>query len=160
MLEIIDNSNKPKEEQYAILISQAKSLVDGEQDLSANLGNIMSLLKYSMNFFWVGLYRVENEMLVLSAFQGPVACTRIPKGKGVCGACWTENRAIIVSNVDEFPGHIACSSQTKSEIVLPVRNAKNNVLYVLDIDSEHLNHFNADDQKGLESIVKVIEELL
>lgn len=160
MFETVAINNKSKEEQYAILVSQAKSLVDGEKDLTANLGNIMSLLKYSMDFFWVGLYKVDGETLVLSSFQGPVACTRIPKGKGVCGNCWSKNETIIVPNVDEFPGHIACSSETKSEIVLPVRNNKNEVSFVLDIDSEHLNHFDKEDQIGLEKIVQIIEELI
>ena len=147
-------------EKYLLLEEQVKSLVYGEDDLIANLSNIMSALKYGMNYFWVGVYKVAGDQLVLGPFQGPVACTRIPKGKGVCGACWEEKQTIIVSNVDEFPGHIACSSATKSEIVLPIRNKKGEVVFVLDIDSTKLNDFDTEDQKGLEKIVTIIESIL
>ena len=120
----------------------------------------MSALKYGMNYFWVGIYKVTDDQLVLGPFQGPVACTRILKGRGVCGTCWEKNQTIIVGNVDEFPGHIACSSDTKSEIVLPVRNKEGEVAFVLDIDSTSLNVFNTEDQKGLEKIVTIIESIL
>ena len=147
-------------EKYLLLEEQVKSLVYGEDDLIANLSNIMSALKYGMNYFWVGVYKVAGDQLVLGPFQGPVACTIIPKGRGVCGACWEEKQTIIVSNVDEFPGHIACSSATKSEIVLPIRNKKGEVAFVLDIDSTKLNDFDTEDQKGLEKIVTIIESIL
>ena len=120
----------------------------------------MSALKYGMNYFWAGVYKVADNQLVLGPFQGPVACTRILKGRGVCGACWERNQTIIVGNVDEFPGHITCSSSTKSEIVLPVRNKEGEVAFVLDIDSAKLNDFNTEDQKGLEKIVTIIESIL
>ena len=147
-------------EKYLLLEEQVKSLVYGEDDLIANLSNIMSALKYGMNYFWVGVYKVAGDQLILGPFQGPVACTRIAKGRGVCGACWEEKQTIIVSNVDEFPGHIACSSATKSEIVLPIRNKKGEVAFVLDIDSTKLNDFDTEDQKGLEKIVTIIESIL
>ena len=147
-------------EKYLLLEEQVKSLVYGEDDLIANLSNIMSALKYGMNYFWVGVYKVAGDQLILGPFQGPVACTRIAKGRGVCGACWEEKQTIIVSNVNEFPGHIACSSATKSEIVLPIRNKKGEVVFVLDIDSTKLNDFDTEDQKGLEKIVTIIESIL
>ena len=154
------NPSLPAAEKYLLLEEQVKSLVYGEDDLIANLSNIMSALKYGMNYFWVGVYKVAGDQLVLGPFQGPVACTRIRKGRGVCGACWEEKQTIIVSNVDEFPGHIACSSATKSEIVLPIRNKKGEVAFVLDIDSTKLNDFDTEDQKGLEKIVTIIESIL
>ena len=154
------NPSLPITEKYLLLEEQVKALVYGEKDLIANLSNIMSAMKYGMNYFWVGIYKVDGDQLVLGPFQGPVACTRIPKGRGVCGSCWENNATIIVDNVDEFPGHIACSSETKSEIVLPVRNNKGEVAFVLDIDSSNLNDFNKEDQIGLEKIVNIIESIL
>ena len=154
------NPSLPITEKYLLLEEQVKALVYGEKDLIANLSNIMSAMKYGMNYFWVGIYKVDGDQLVLGPFQGPVACTRIPKGRGVCGSCWEKNVTIIVDNVDEFPGHIACSSETKSEIVLPVRNNKGEVAFVLDIDSSNLNDFNKEDQIGLEKIVNIIESIL
>ena len=154
------NPSLPTTERYLLLEEQIKALVYGEEDLIANLSNIMSALKYGMNYFWVGIYKVDGNQLILGPFQGPVACTRILKGRGVCGACWERNQTIIVGNVDEFPGHIACSSATKSEIVLPVRNKEGEVAFVLDIDSTKLNDFDAEDQKGLEKIVTIIESIL
>ena len=154
------NPSLPAAEKYLLLEEQVKALVYGEDDLIANLINIMSALKYGMNYFWVGVYKVAGDQLILGPFQGPVACTRIAKGRGVCGACWAEKQTIIVSNVDEFPGHIACSSATKSEIVLPIRNKKGEVAFVLDIDSTKLNDFDTEDQKGLEKIVTIIESIL
>jgi len=153
-LDIID-----KAEKYQSLIPQIKALVEGEKDFIANLSNIMAALKYGMNFFWVGCYFVKDNELVLGPFQGPVACTRIAFGKGVCGTSWKEMKTIIVPDVDKFPGHIACSSDSKSEIVLPV--FKNKVVaLVLDIDSAELNTFDTIDQKYLEEIVHLIESLL
>jgi len=154
------NKNLPTLEKYHLLESQIKALVYGEENFIANLSNIMSALKYGMNYFWVGIYKVDKDQLVLGPFQGPVACTRIPKGRGVCGSCWEKNETIIVENVDEYPGHIACSSDSKSEIVLPIRNKKGEVAFVLDIDSSELSDFNHEDQIGLEKVVKIIESIL
>jgi len=153
--DIVDKSSK-----YQSLIPQIKALVEGEKDIIANLSNIMSALKYGMDFFWVGCYFVKDNELVLGPFQGPVACTRIAFGKGVCGTSWKEKKTIIVPDVNKFPGHIACSSDSKSEIVLPVFNSNKDVALVLDIDSANLNTFDAIDQQYLEEIVQLIESLL
>jgi L-methionine (R)-S-oxide reductase len=147
-----------KEEKYQSLIPQIKALVEGEKDFIANLSNIIAALKYGMDFFWVGVYFVKDEELVLGPFQGPIACTRIAYGKGVCGTCWKENRTIIVPDVDKFPGHIACSSDSKSEIVIPIFK-DNKVAMVLDIDSSELNTFDTTDQRHLEDITHLIETL-
>src|SRR4029079_10048004 len=144
-----------KEEQYASLLPQIKALLEGQPDLIPNLANITGALKEQFNWLWVGFYLVKNDELVLAPFQGPVACTRIKKGRGVCGACWQEEETIIVPDVEKFPGHIACSSLSRSEIVTPViRN--NKVVGVLDVDSEKLNQFDATDKKFLEEIVSCI----
>ncbi len=145
-----------KEERYEMLLPQIESLVAGEPDAVANLSNIAAALKQTFNFFWVGFYLVKENELVLGPFQGPIACTRIGLGKGVCGTSWKEKRTIIVPNVDEFPGHIACSSDSKSEIVLPAyKNGR--VLLVLDVDSDKLNDFDETDALYLERLIKVIE---
>jgi L-methionine (R)-S-oxide reductase len=145
-----------KEEQYQSLLPQIKGLLEGETDLVANLANITAALKEQFGWLWIGFYLVKNEELVLGPFQGPVACTRIKKGKGVCGTSWNEAKTIIVPDVEKFPGHIACSSLSKSEIVLPViRN--NKVIAVLDVDSEELNQFDSIDQHNLEDIISLIE---
>ena len=150
-----------KEEQYKELIPQIKGLLTGEPDLTANLGNICAALKEQFGWLWVGFYWVKpfgsaQEELVLAPFQGPVACTRIRKGKGVCGTSWAEAKTLIVPDVEQFPGHIACSSLSKSEIVVPViKNGQ--VLGVLDVDSTELNTFDTTDQKYLEEIVSLIE---
>ncbi|MBX2965242.1 MAG: GAF domain-containing protein [Cyclobacteriaceae bacterium] len=157
--ELILSASANKEERYKALIPQLESLVAGEPDLIANLANIAAALKQTMNFFWVGFYLVKNNQLVLGPFQGPVACTRIAFGKGVCGTSWKEKRTIIVPNVDEFPGHIACNSASKSEIVLPV--IKNNeVFLVLDVDSDKLNDFDTVDERELDKIIKMIEGMI
>ncbi len=156
-LVIQGNSRK---EQYLSLLPQLKALVEGETDKWAALGNIMSAIKYGMNFFWVGIYVVKNNELVLGSFQGTVACTRIAFGKGVCGHCWKEKKTIIVENVDAFAGHIACSSESKSEIVLPVFDKKGEVVMVLDVDSEHLAHFDQTDEQYLKEVVQIIEKIL
>jgi len=144
-----------KEEQYQSLIPQIKALLEGETDLIANLANVSAALKEQFKFFWVGFYLVKGNELVLGPFQGPVACTRIAFGRGVCGAAWKERKTLIVPDVDAFPGHIACSSASKSEIVLPViRN--NEVVAVLDVDSEQLDQFDADDEKYLSEIIELI----
>lgn len=144
-----------KEEQYQSLIPQIEALLYGEPDLVANLANICAALKEQFKWFWVGFYLVKNEELVLGPFQGPVACTRISKGKGVCGTVWQEGRTLIVPDVDEFPGHIACSSASRSEIVLPLFY-NNEVVGVLDVDSEHLAHFDDIDAKYLEKVIALI----
>ena len=133
--------------------------MEGEPDIVANLSNIAAALKQTMNFFWVGFYIVRNDQLVLGPFQGPIACTRINFGKGVCGTSWKEKNTILVPNVDEFPGHIACSSASKSEIVLPAfKNGE--VALVLDVDSDVLNDFDNTDRESLEKVMRIIEKLL
>ncbi|MCE2848055.1 MAG: GAF domain-containing protein [Chitinophagaceae bacterium] len=144
-----------KEEQYLSLIPQIKGLVNGETDLVANLANIAAALKEQFDFFWVGFYLVKAEELVLGPFQGPVACTRIRKGRGVCGTSWDQANTIIVPDVEKFPGHIACSSISKSEIVVPL--IKDNAVWaVLDVDSDHYNSFDETDARFLEQIVALI----
>jgi L-methionine (R)-S-oxide reductase len=145
-----------KEEQYQSLIPQIEALLYGETDQIANMANISAALKEQFNWFWVGFYLVKNDELVLGPFQGPVACTRIKKGKGVCGSSWQQNEILIVPNVDEFPGHIACASASKSEIVLPVYQ-KGNIIGVLDVDSEYLAHFDEVDGKYLNQIIKFLD---
>ena len=144
-----------KEERYSNLLPQVKGLLEGEPELVANLANISAALKEQFGWLWVGFYLVKGEELVLGPFQGPVACTRIKKGRGVCGKCWENKRTLIVADVEKFPGHIACSSLSRSEIVIPV--IKNyEVVAVLDADSEALNHFDETDKKYLEEIVEMI----
>ncbi|MFD2871570.1 GAF domain-containing protein [Mucilaginibacter ximonensis] len=144
-----------KKEQYISLIPQIEALLYGETDLIANLANITAALKEQFKWFWVGFYLVKNNELVLGPFQGPVACTRIGKGKGVCGSSWEQAKTLIVPDVDAFPGHIACASASRSEIVLPLfRN--NEVVGVLDVDSEHLAHFDETDAHFLEQIITLI----
>ncbi len=157
--ELLINNQATKEEKYTSLIPQIEALVTGEPDLTANLANIASALKYGMGFFWVGFYLVKEDELVLGPFQGPIACTRIRKGKGVCGTSWQKGATILVDNVDEFPGHIACSSDSKSEIVLPAfKNGE--VALILDVDSDQLSDFDAIDQKHLEDLMRIVERLL
>lgn len=144
-----------KEEQYEALLPQIKALVEGEPDLVANLANTAAALREQFGWLWVGFYLVKENELVLGPFQGPVACTRIRKGRGVCGTSWAEARTLIVPDVEKFPGHIACSSRSRSEIVLPLwRNGE--VAGVLDIDSEDPDQFDHTDQKWLEEIVSLI----
>lgn len=141
-----------KESQYKSLLPQIKALIEGEDDLIANLANISAALKAQFNFFWVGFYVVKNEELILGPFQGPIACTRIKKGKGVCGSAWAENKVLIVPDVEKFPGHIACSLDAKSEIVLPFyRNGT--IIGVLDIDSDTLNSFDSVDKEYLTQLL-------
>jgi len=145
-----------KQEQYEALLPQIKGLLSGEPDLIANLANISAALHEQFGWLWVGFYIVKEDELVLGPFQGPVACTRIRKGKGVCGTSWERETTLIVPDVEKFPGHIACSSKSKSEIVVPlIRNGK--VIAVLDVDSEALNDFDATDQQYLEQILNLIE---
>ena len=144
-----------KEEQYLQILPQINGLIEHEKDLIANLANITAALKQQFNWWWVGFYLIKNNELVLGPFQGPVACTRIQYGRGVCGTSWKEKKTIIVDDVSIFPGHIACSSFSKSEIVVPVFS-NNQIIGVLDVDSEHLQHFDDVDKKHLEEIVKLI----
>lgn len=141
-----------KKELYENLLPQLKSLVECENDIIANMANVSACLKDTFNFWWVGFYRVINDELVLGPFQGPLACTRIRKGKGVCGTAWQKAETVVVPDVDEFPGHIACSSLTKSEIVVPIFKG-NDVVAVLDIDSERLANFDETDKSFLEELV-------
>lgn len=144
-----------KEEMYATIIPQIKILIEGEPDLIANLANIAATLKEQFGWFWVGFYLVKNEALVLAPFQGPVACTRINKGRGVCGSSWLQAQTLIVPDVSKFPGHIACSSLSVSEIVVPIIRNKE-VIGVLDVDSEKPAFFDETDKKYLEQIVAEI----
>ena len=151
MAEHLIIKGETKEELYATLLPQLKSLVEGESDIIANMANVAAALKQTFDFFWVGFYIVKEEMLVLAPFQGPLACTRIRYGKGVCGTAWKEARTIIVPDVEQFPGHIACSSASRSEIVVPViRDGK--VVAVLDIDSDKLSEFDKMDAEYLEQL--------
>ena len=157
--ELIISPSTDKQERYETLIPQIELLIEGENDVVANLSNIAAALKQSMNFFWVGFYMVKENQLVLGPFQGPIACTRIQLGKGVCGTSWKEKKVILVPNVDEFPGHIACSSASKSEIVLPAfKNGE--VALVLDVDSDKLNDFDATDELALGKVMQLIERFL
>ena len=144
-----------KEDQYVQLLPQIKSLVGGEMDMIANMANISAALKEQFGWLWVGFYIVKNDELVLGPFQGPIACTRIQKVRGVCGKAWIEMKTIIVDNVADFSGHIACSSLSKSEIVIPIYEG-NKVLGVLDVDSEQHAHFDETDKKYLEKIIEFI----
>lgn len=144
-----------RSEQYRSLIPQVKALLDGETDLIANMANMAAALKEQFGWLWVGFYLVKKDELVLGPFQGPVACTRIKKGRGVCGKCWEDKSTLIVADVEKFPGHIACSSLSRSEIVIPVLK-EGEVVAVLDADSELLNHFDDTDRKYLEEMVGMI----
>lgn len=159
MAESLIITGTSKQEKYESLLPQIKALVEGESDYIANISNIMSALKFGMNWFWVGVYFVKDDQLVLGPFQGPIACTRIAFGKGVCGSSWKEKKTIIVEDVELFPGHIACSSLSKSEIVVPAFDKNGNVTLVLDVDSEHLATYDETDKHYLEQIVRIIEQL-
>jgi len=145
-----------KQEQYQSLIPQIEALLNGETDLVANLANITAALKEQFKWFWVGFYMVKEGQLVLGPFQGPVACTRIAKGKGVCGAAWEQGKTLIVPDVDAFPGHIACSSLSRSEIVIPLYH-NDQIVGVLDVDSEELDQFDQTDAKYLEQIIQLLQ---
>ena len=158
MAEDLNIHTGTKQEQYEALIPQIAGLLHGETNLIANLANISAALKEQFNWWWVGFYWIHNEELVLGPFQGPVACTRIKKGRGVCGSAWEKGSTIIVEDVEKFPGHIACSSASKSEIVVPV--FQNGIIVgVLDVDSAHLSQFDEIDQIYLEKIVGLIQGL-
>ncbi|WP_373512296.1 GAF domain-containing protein [Persicitalea sp.] len=147
-------------ELYRAVYPQIEALISTESDLTANLANVAAALKEAFGYFWVGFYVVKEGQLVLGPFQGPIACTRIPFHKGVCGACYTQRKTIIVPDVEQFPGHIACSSASKSEIVVPVLRLSGTVAMVLDADSEQLNDFDVADQAGLERLVRLIARKL
>lgn len=151
MAEDLNIAQGTKEEKYRALLPQLKSLLEGEDDLIANLANASAALKETFRFFWVGFYLVKGEELVLGPFQGPIACTRIKKGRGVCGTAWAKAQTLVVPDVDAFPGHIACSSLSRSEIVVPLRRG-DEVWGVLDIDSEELNSFDETDARFLEEM--------
>lgn len=157
--ELIISQSRDKRDRYTTMLPQLQAMVEDEEDLIANLANIAAALKQTMDFFWVGFYLVKGNQLVLGPFQGPVACTRIDFGKGVCGSAWKQAKVIVVPDVEKFPGHIACSSASRSEIVLPaLKNDK--VTLVLDVDSEQLNHFDTEDSEFLGRVIKIIERLL
>lgn len=160
---LIVASSQSKTEKYSVLLPQIEGLISEEKDLIANLSNIAAALRQTFNFFWVGFYFVkensDKKELVLGPFQGPIACTRIGFGKGVCGAAWKEAKTILVPNVEEFPGHIACSSDSKSEIVLPAfKNGK--VFLVLDVDSDRLDDFDETDAEQLGQLIHLIEKTI
>ncbi len=144
-----------KQEQYESLIPQIQGLLQGENNLIANLANLSAALKEQFNWWWVGFYWVHEDELVLGPFQGPVACTRIKKGRGVCGGAWEQGKTLVVEDVEKFPGHIACSSASKSEIVVPVFK-NGNIVGVLDVDSEFIAHFDETDRVYLEKIVGLL----
>ena len=144
-----------KQERYEALLPQIKAVVEDESDLIANMANVAAMLHETFGFWWTGFYRVEGEELVLGPFQGPMACTRIRKGRGVCGTAWLKEETQVVPDVDKFPGHIACSSASRSEIVVPIFY-EGKVIAVLDIDSERLNTFDETDRQNLEQIVKML----
>lgn len=157
---VIPSSSTNKTGRYESLIPQIKALIDDESDLAANLSNVMDALKSGLGFFWVGCYFVKGNELVLGPFQGPVACTRIAFGKGVCGKCWKEKKIIILEDVNAFPEHIACNTESKSEIVLPAFDKTGEVALVLDVDSDKSAHFDDTDKYYLQQVVTLIENLL
>jgi len=161
MAETLHIAGQTRTDKYTLLIPQLKALCEGEQNRIANLANVAAALKQTFGFFWVGFYIVraglkaedgQSHELVLGPFQGPIACTRIASGKGVCGTAWKEKKTILVPDVEQFPGHIACSSESKSEIVVPVFSSSGEVTMVLDVDSDQLNDFDATDEKFLKEI--------
>lgn len=158
--ELIIPKGVGRKELYETIFPQIEALISSESDLIANLANITAVLKEAFGFFWVGFYIVKEGELVLGPFQGPVACTRIPFHKGVCGASYSRQETIIVPDVDQFPGHIACSSASRSEIVLPVFHRNGTVAMVLDVDSDQLDDFSETDRVGLTQILKVLERKL
>jgi len=156
MAEEIHLINASKEEQYLSLLPQIEGLIAGEVDLTANLANVCAALKAQFNFFWVGFYLVKGDELVLGPFQGPVACTRIAKGRGVCGQAWQQKHVLLVPDVDAFPGHIACSSLSKSEVVIPLFGADDEVKAVLDVDSDRLKDFDEIDVTYLSKLCSLL----
>ena len=157
MAEELQIAHGGKEEKYALLHKQIVALTESEADTIANMANASAMIHHTFGFWWTGFYRVQGEELVLGPFQGPLACNRLKYGRGVCGTAWKEKRTQVVPDVEQFPGHIACSSASKSEIVVPLFNADGNVTAVLDIDSEHYNTFDDTDRLWLEKIVALIK---
>lgn len=149
-----EQANKP--ERYQELEKQVRSLLSGESDPIARMANLCAAISDSFDFHWTGFYRVVGDELVLGPFQGPVACSRIAYGKGVCGTAWKENRSIIVDDVDAFPGHIACSAFSRSELVVPVRS-NGRIIAVLDLDSDRISGFDETDRIGMERLVELLE---
>ncbi len=150
--------NASRKEVYESITPQIEALIGGETDQTANLANFAAALREAFGFFWVGFYLKKENQLVLGPFQGPIACTRINFDKGVCGYCYRTKETVIVPNVEEFPGHIACSSASKSEIVVPVFDKNGDVSMVLDVDSDELNDFSEVDKEGLEKLVRILEK--
>ena len=149
-----------KEEKYRLLTAQIRSLIEGEKDEVAVMANVCAVIHEAMGFWWTGFYRVVNDELLLGPFQGPVACMHIGYGKGVCGTAWKEQRTVVVPDVEEFPGHIACSSLSRSEIVVPVFSKSGEVVAVLDIDSKDLATFDDTDSQYLEEICRIIGQII
>lgn len=143
---------------YENVLLQVKGVLEGETDLTANLANVAAILKTLPGYLWVGFYLVKNDMLVLGPFQGPVVCTRIAFGKGVCGTSWKEKKSILVPDVNEFPGHIACNANSKSELVVPIIDADGNVVIILDADSDSLDAFHENDRLALETVASLISD--
>ena len=160
MAEELHISQGTKEEKYALLYKQIAEIVKYESDSIALMANISAMIHQTFGFWWTGFYRVIGEELVLAPFQGPMACTRIAYGKGVCGTAWQRGESVVVEDVEQFPGHIACSSLSRSEIVVPVKNKDNDIVAVLDIDSEHLATFDEVDRLSLEKIATLLGSLL
>ncbi|MCE2712572.1 MAG: GAF domain-containing protein [Cryomorphaceae bacterium] len=150
MAEELIHVSGTREEKYKTLLPQMQALVTGERDLTANLANLAAAIKETFDFLWVGFYLVKEDELVLGPFQGPIACTRIRMGKGVCGTAWERKESLLVGDVNAFPGHIACSSRSQSELVVPLKHKDDTVWGVLDLDSEQLNDFSETDKNELE----------
>ena len=158
LLNSIEMTNKSN--LYKNILSDIENALDFSVPTFTNLGNISALLKSHFNWFWVGFYKVEGDFLILNAFQGPVACVKIKKGKGVCGKSWEENKSIVVKDVDLFDGHIACNEASKSEIVIPIRDKKGEVVYILDVDHDKINAFDEVDEKNLSLINDLIIKII
>ena len=158
--ELVVDTQASREEKYQGLLPQLEALTEGEDDLIANVANLCAAIRETFGFLWVGCYFVKGEELVLGPFQGPIACTRIAFGRGVCGTAWKDKATVIVPDVEQFPGHIACSSASRSEIVLPAFDANGNVALVLDIDSEQIRDFTELDQTYLQKVIQIIESKL
>lgn len=154
--DLVINKKLGKKESYELLLPQVKALVSGEENTLANQANLCAAIKETFDFLWVGFYHVDGEELVLGTFQGPVACTRIKKGKGVCGSAWLNKESLIVNDVDAFPGHISCNSQSKSEIVIPIHDKNGEVVSVFDVDHTALNFFDDTDLTYLKTLLALI----
>lgn len=156
----MNNDMEQKTEKYRLLTEQIRALIDGETDAVAIMANVCAAIHETMGFFWTGFYRVQGEELILGPFQGPVACIHIPFGRGVCGSAWKQRQTLVVPDVEQFPGHIACSSFSRSEIVVPVFSTDDEVVAVLDIDSKDLATFDDIDRRYLEDICRLIAPIL